>query len=138
MPEIFLDTNVLAYLYDDGEPSKQIAAARLLQRPGHRFTVSTQVLSELHSVLTRKFRPPVGLDDAQVVVARLAQLPCVTTDADLVVRAATTARDHQLSIWDAMVVEAAAEAGCTELWTEDLATGSTLRGVTIVDPFVSR
>lgn len=58
--------------------------------------------------------------------------------ADLVVRAATTARDHQLSLWEAMAVEATAEAGCTELWTEDLVTGSTLRGVTIVDPFVSR
>ncbi len=59
----------------------------------------------------------------------------VPADEHLVRRAANTAAAHQLSIFDALVLEAAAAAECEELWTEDLADGSTLRGVRIVNPF---
>lgn len=50
-------------------------------------------------------------------------------------RAARTADEHALSIFDAMVLEAAVLAGCSELWTEDLSHGSSLRGVRVVNPF---
>ena len=59
----------------------------------------------------------------------------VATDADLVREAAATAAAHELSIFDAMIIEAAARAGY-ELWTEDLAGGSVLRGVRVVNPFI--
>jgi predicted nucleic acid-binding protein len=42
---------------------------------------------------------------------------------------------HQLSLWDALIVQAARDSGCSVLLTEDLATGATLAGVRIVDPF---
>ncbi|WP_448070583.1 hypothetical protein [Georgenia yuyongxinii] len=72
------------------------------------------------------------------MIELLARLPVVATDADLVLRAVATAGRHQLSVWDALIVEAGAEAGCTQLWTEELVTGSTLRGVRIGDPFDDR
>lgn len=50
-------------------------------------------------------------------------------------RAAHTVVEHQLSIWDAMILEAARLAGCSEVWTEDLASGSTIRGVKVINPF---
>lgn len=55
--------------------------------------------------------------------------------AALALGAAATASSHQLSIFDALVVEAAAQARCDELDTEDLADGATIRGVRIVNPF---
>ncbi len=134
MPRVFLDTNVIAYQFDGSEPTKQAAAAALLQGE-HEFTISTQVLLELYVVLTRRLRPALPAPDAAQVLDALTRLPVVGADARLVSRAAATAGRHQLSIWDAMVVEAAAEAGCTQLWTEDLSTGAVLRGVQIVNPF---
>ena len=41
----------------------------------------------------------------------------------------------KIGFWDAMIVLAAAEAGCDVLWTEDLNDGQTLRGVRIQNPF---
>jgi predicted nucleic acid-binding protein len=61
-------------------------------------------------------------------------VPVVGTDAELVQRAIALSVRHQLSVWDALIVTAAREAGCEELWTEDLAMGSQLRGVRIVIP----
>lgn len=135
MARVFLDTNVIAYQFDGGAPDKQSAADRLLLDGEHIFVISTQVLLELFVVITRKLRPPLPLDAAQRTLDRLNRLPVVSADARLVLRAVDTVRAHQLSVWDAMIVEAAAEGGCEELWTEDLAAGSELRGVRIVNPF---
>jgi predicted nucleic acid-binding protein len=101
----------------------------------HTFIVSTQVLLELYSVLTRKFEPALTPAQARAVLDEVVALPVVPADADLVLRATRAAQGLKISIWDAMIVEAAAEAGCDELWTEDLAAGVELRGVRVVNPF---
>ena len=134
MPRVFLDTNILAYDLDAGSPDKQRRAREALARPDHDFVVSTQVLLELYVVLTRKLRPALPETAAADVITSLCRLPVVGTDAALVQRAIGLSVRHQLSVWDALIVSAAREAGCEELWTEDLATGAELRGVRIVDP----
>ncbi|MBK7721402.1 MAG: hypothetical protein IPI32_04010 [Austwickia sp.] len=60
----------------------------------------------------------------------------VSADAQLVLRAANTAKVHQLSVWDAMIVEAAVAARCQELWSGDLAAGAVIRGVRVVNPLL--
>ena len=134
MSRVFLDTNVLAYQFDASEPHKQQRVRELVADTTHSFVVSTQVLLELFVVITRKLQPPISQDAALRVLVGLTRLHVGPADARLVLRAANTAGKHKLSIWDAMIVEAAAEAGCNEIWTEDLATGATLRGVQIANP----
>ena len=134
MPRVFLDTNILAYDLDAGTPDKQQKARAALARPDHEFVISTQVLLELYVVITRKLRPALPEAAAAAVITSLSRLPVVGTDADLVQRAVALSTRHQLSVWDALIVTAAREAGCEELWTEDLATGTELRGVRIVNP----
>ncbi|MDO5672048.1 MAG: PIN domain-containing protein [Actinomycetaceae bacterium] len=136
MTRVFVDTNVLAYLFDGRSPKKQARAQEILLS-GNPLVVSTQVMLELYSVITRKFNPPLSPADGEKVLANLRQWEVINTDADLVVSAARTVTQHQLSIWDAMILEAANISGCLELWSEDLTHGSTLRGVKIVNPFIS-
>lgn len=136
MARVFLDTNVLAYLFDDNAPDKQRRAEEAL-RQSHDFVVSTQVMLELYQVLTRKFSPPLTASEGQAVLAGVAHWEVVAADAGLVLRATRTAADHQLSIWDAMILEAASFSHCGELWSEDLAAGSELSGVSIVNPFAA-
>lgn len=88
-------------------------------------------------MLTRTFEPSLTPPQARSVLDELVALPVVPADTDLVMRATITSQGHQLSIWNAMIVEAAAEAGCDELWSEDLSAGSALRGVRVVNPFVT-
>ena len=45
------------------------------------------------------------------------------------------ATDHKLQFWDALIINVAAEAGCTLLLSEDLQPGFAWRGLTIVNPF---
>ena len=50
----------------------------------------------------------------------------------------TLARDHQLGIWDAVILASAADAGCRLLLSEDLQDGFSWSGVTVANPFVSK
>jgi predicted nucleic acid-binding protein len=45
------------------------------------------------------------------------------------------ATERQLGIWDAIVLCAAADAGCRLVLSEDLQEGFTWGGVTVVNPF---
>ena len=42
---------------------------------------------------------------------------------------------HRLRIFDAVILAAAAEAGCHQLLTEDMHNGFVWRGVEVVNPF---
>ena len=130
---VFLDTNVLAYQFDNSQPAKQRKARELFLELSPVAVISTQVMIELHAVLTRKLG--ISKHDAEGILASL-DVETVRTDRQLVLNAARTSTKHQISMWDALILEAAVTAGCTELLTEDLADGSTLRGVTIVNPFL--
>jgi predicted nucleic acid-binding protein len=57
-----------------------------------------------------------------------------TTEAVLS-RGMDVAVAHNLAIWDAIILAAAAEAGCRMLLSEDIQDGFTWGGVTIVNPF---
>jgi predicted nucleic acid-binding protein len=87
---------------------------------------------ELHAVLTRK------LGHSRATASRVLEsleVPVVPADATLVIRAASTAERHDISIFDAMIVEAAVLGGCEEVLSEDFADGAVLSGVRIVNPF---
>lgn len=43
---------------------------------------------------------------------------------------------HQISIWDAVILAAAVQAGCRLLLSEDLQHGFSWGGVTVVNPFI--
>jgi len=44
-------------------------------------------------------------------------------------------RAVQISLWDALIVEAASRAGCERVLSEDLDAGQAIRGVRIENPF---
>jgi predicted nucleic acid-binding protein len=130
----FLDTNVVVYAYDRAEPEKQATAIAILESED-RLTVSTQVLLETYWVLTRRLAEPLGEEKAAEIIDNLALLPVVNTDAALVQRAIRSSRQHQLALWDAMIIEAAREAGCRRVLSEDLQHGLDLDGVVVENPF---
>ena len=131
----FVDTNVLVYAFDDADPGKRDAAREVLAEPPAPLVISAQVLGEFYVVVTRKLSEPVSEADAAAAMEGLLRLPVVPIDGELARAAVATSRDAQLSYWDALIVEAAASAGCDRLLTEDLAEGAVIRSVRIENPF---
>ena len=131
----FLDTNVAVYVHDHGEPEKRRRAIEVFEAPPDRLVVSTQVLTELYWTVTRKLDPPLAPETALEATEELGALSVVTVDREMVVSAIRTAHRHQLALWDALIVEAAARGGCERLLTEDLNHGQVIHGVRIENPF---
>jgi predicted nucleic acid-binding protein len=131
----FLDTNVLVYLYDEGEPAKRARAREVVADPSIMPVISAQVLGEFFVTVTRKLATSLDPATAGQAVAVLRELPVAAIDSDLVSAAVATSIAHQLSYWDALILETARFANCEVLLTEDLAGGTVLRGVRIENPF---
>lgn len=134
----FLDTNVLVYAVDASAGVKRTRAQAVLAEadPSH-LVLSAQVLAEFYVVVTRKLATPLPERDAAAAVSELSRLKVVPLDADLIADAIALARKAHLSLWDGMVIRAAAEAGCERVLTEDLSDGRTIAGVRIENPFAS-
>lgn len=131
----FLDTNVLLYTDSVDAPAKQRRALDLLaeQRVARTGVVSLQVLQEYFVAATRKLAVEPGV--ARRKVELFANYHLVVFDVDDVLAAIDLHRLHRLSFWDALIVRAAKEGGCSVLYSEDLQDGRSLDGVRIVNPF---
>lgn len=134
----FLDTNILVYAasYDPGQAAKREIAVGLLRDPDD-LAVSTQVLQEYYVVVTRKIKPAMTEEQAAASVRSLTKLPVAGIDKGLVLAAIGTSREAKISLWDALIIEAARQAGCTRVLTEDLSHGQVIRGVRIENPFLA-
>ncbi|MCB1640639.1 MAG: PIN domain-containing protein [Xanthomonadales bacterium] len=133
----FVDSNLWIYRLDPREPVKAERIGRWLRdlESHSQIVISTQVMIEVHSVLTRKFVPALPADAVGEVLAAMAAFEVVNTDATLVQDAHVLTSRLQLSWFDALIVEAAVRSGCERLYSEDLQHGRTIDGLTILNPF---
>jgi predicted nucleic acid-binding protein len=95
--------------------------------------VSTQVLQEYFVAVTRKLAVDVAV--ARRKVELFARYHVVVIDLDDILSAIDLHRLHQLSFWDALVVRAARQGGCSVLYSEDLQHGRSIDGLTVLNPF---
>ena len=135
MERAFVDTNIWVYAVDRSDPAKrERARVAITPQTDAHIAISSQVLSEFYTVVTRKLEPPLSDEQAAQMVDRLSQLPVVPVDADLVVRAIAGSRTWGISLWDALIISAAEVAGCTILLSEDLTDGTTYGSVRVTNP----
>ncbi len=140
MPLILLDTNVLVYTCDPGEPVKCDQAARVLRALGQSGSgrLSVQGLSEFVSATTRRLRPPLTTSEATQQVERLiATFPIFDRTPMVVLEALRGVRDHQLSFYDAHVWATARLNQVSVIFSEDFNSNATLEGVRFVNPFAA-
>lgn len=135
----FVDANVLVYAFDSSAARKQRTARELLERLWGSGTgcISIQVLQEFFVTITRKVPKPLPVDDAKARVREFAAWTVFAPTAEDILTAIDLHAQAKIGFWDAMVVLAAAEAGCDVLWTEDLNDGQLLRGVRVRNPFAA-
>ena len=118
-----------------GLPLKQQALEVLERLPQRSVVLPVQTLGELFQVLVRKGgHSPANARSA--ILSWRDSFALSETSAGVMLAAADLAVDHQLGIWDAVIVCAAAEADCRLLLSEDMQDGFICKGVTITNPFV--
>lgn len=128
----FLDTNVL--LYATLQPDQRSEAARALL--ARRCVINVQVLNEFANVASRKLRRPWP-DVVQAVDAiRLLCLPPLSLSVSVHESGMAIAACTGYQLYDALIIAAALEAGCTTLFSEDLQDGQVIdKRLVIRNPF---
>ena len=130
-----LDTNILVYSVDRTAGAHHMIAKEIMERAALApCCLTLQAISEFYAVVTRKgVMPPA--DAVRFAEAALTLFRVATASAGGVRTALAMAASGRASYWDALLVATAAEAGCTAILTEDLADGSSLAGVRVINPF---
>lgn len=127
----FFDTNILVYAQQTGAKADR---ARALFKGGGKLSV--QVLNEFTAVSQRE-QSKDWRDIAEAISDVLIMVePPLPLTLDLHVAARALAEKDRISIYDALIVASALQAGCDTLLTEDLQHGRKFGGLTVVDPFV--
>ena len=135
MIRVAIDTNLLVYAEEsDGSAKKRNAIALLAQLSPASTFIPVQVLIELFHLLVRKARSPLASARSAVVTWQ-DSFQVIETTESILTAALTLGVEHRWTIGDAVVLAAAADAGCRLLLSEDLHDGFTWGGVRVTNPF---
>lgn len=134
--ERFFDTNILLYAYDSDAGEKRAVASRLVAsalREPTRTAISVQVLQEFFVNFTRS-----GQSDAiaATLIDDFSAWKIVANTHELFLEGLQAKARWQLSLWDAMIVAAAAQVDAPVLYTEDLNHGQHYGPVRVINPFL--
>ena len=129
----FFDTNILIYAFA-ADDRRSATAESLIAEGG---VIGVQVLNEFANVARRKLRWPWDQIEAALAVIHDLLGPAAPLTTTIHSKAVALARDHMLSVYNALIVAAAADAGCGILLSEDLQHGQQFGELTVKNPFRS-
>jgi predicted nucleic acid-binding protein len=135
---ILVDTNILLYAYDRGEPAKQPMALALLDRlVAHDLGALTpQVLAEFFVNATKKLQPPLTIEEAHSRVQNyLLSWEILDITGTVVLEAVRGVRNYRMPYWDAQIWASARLNQIPIVLSEDFGDGVVIEGVRFVNPF---
>jgi predicted nucleic acid-binding protein len=127
----FFDTNILVYAFT----SDDLRSARAESLIAEGGVIGVQVLNEFTNVTRRKLRWQWDQIEACLSVVEELFGPVAPLTTAIHARAAVLARERDLSIYDALIVASAQDAGCQILFSEDLQHGQKFGTLMVENPF---
>ncbi len=137
---VMVDTNVLLYAYDRGEPSKQLQSLTLLDHLAVNGlgVLTSQVLAEFFVNATRRLRPPLTTEEAYGCIQNyLLSWEILDISGPIVLEAVRGVRTYQMSYWDAQIWASAKMNQIPVVFSEDFGSRVLIEGVRFVNPFES-
>lgn len=139
MSDVFIDTNVLLYGVDDADPVKRDRAREWIAACWQRRCgrLSTQVLNEYYVNVKKKFSKAIAQGDARAEIRRYQHWRPWVIDHPTIETAWAVESRFGMHYWDALMIAAAQQQGCTLFLSEDLQHEQQIDGVRIVNPFLA-
>jgi len=136
--KILVDTNILLYAYDLGEPEKQSQAVAVLDHLATlRLGVLTpQVLAEFFVNATRKLERPLTVEEVYDRIQNyLLSWEILDLSGSIILEAVRGVRTYKMAYWDAQIWASARLHQIPLIFTEDFNVGAVIEGVRFVNPF---
>lgn len=134
---VALDTNVMAYAEGVGDSERCRIARDWIERlPPESVLLPAQTTGELYRVLVSKAGR--SAQDARGAILEWTDaFELADSTVDAFQAAMDLAVDHQLRIWDGLILAVAAENHCRLLLSEDFQDGFTWHATTVTNPFAA-
>ena len=134
MNKVFLDSNILIYLYTSDEREKKRKITDFINQYDDIY-ISTQVIFEFCYVAQRKLK--LDLDSLEKAIEEFKRAFCVKIiTVDMLVTALKIAKKYKYSFPDSLIIATALHEECSILVSEDMHTGHTIDDLLkIVSPF---
>ena|SRR6516225_556117 len=132
----FIDTNILLYALstDPEEATKAAKALNLLDQADGALSV--QVLQEFYVQATRDTKADrISHDQAVALITSWERFKVQEVTLAVMQSAFRIKKRFRISYWDAAIIEAARDAGCDVIYSEDLNDGQDFGGIRVKDPF---
>jgi predicted nucleic acid-binding protein len=143
-PHFFVDTNILAYAYDQTEKRRRKICSELVRAAFEGESnayVSNQILGELFFVLTKKVAKPLSNKKASMIVRGFidSQKWRKTDYNHSTIRRVLDDLDNlNVSFWDLLIAETMKEAGVSLLYTENTKDFDKIPWVSPVNPMMMK
>lgn len=135
--DIFLDTNILVYLYDGADLQKQQRAFTVVDQliSFGQAVISPQVMAEFYVATTRAKRPLLTPEEAVERVHHFsAACKVVEVTGLITLEALRGTQGYQFSFWDAQIWATAKLNQIPVIYSEDFATNATIDGIKFINP----
>jgi predicted nucleic acid-binding protein len=137
---ILVDTNILLYAYDRGEPKKQPQALAVLDSlvAHHLGVLTSQVLAEFFVNAIRKLQPPLTIEEAYDRIQNyLLSWEVLDISRAFVLEAVRGVRTYGMAYWDAQIWASARMNQIPIVFSGDFGDDTIIEGVNFVNPFGS-
>jgi predicted nucleic acid-binding protein len=133
----FLDTNILVYAASERAADQQKAgiARELLRRGPDQFAISLQVLQEFYVAARATRKLALSHEEALKFCGQWRAFTILEPTLQLFEAALELCSRFQIGYYDAAIVAAARQLGCTKVHSEDLNDGQDYNGVLVENPF---
>jgi len=136
---VFLDTNIIVYLFDKTDAAKHASVKRLIRECLKKYTghISTQVVNEFVVVVSEKIKNPIPFEEIKKRITSLSDMLTISPLAFLTCKKSIEIKQrYGYSYWDSLIISSALLNHCSILYTEDMQDGQTIeKTLKIVNPF---
>ncbi|MBA4417873.1 MAG: PIN domain nuclease [Syntrophus sp. (in: bacteria)] len=136
---VFLDTNIIVYLFDKTDAIKHASAKLFIQEclKKHNGHISTQVVNEFVVVISEKIKNPIPFEEINKRITSLSNMLIISPLVFLTCKKSIEIKQrYKYSYWDSLIISSALLNECSILYTEDMHGGQVIDGkLKIVNPF---
>lgn len=134
--KVFVDSNLWIYLYDTKNEIKQRKIEKVINDNFDTISISSQVLNEIYSILTKKIKL-IHSDIKKIIVETITNFDVAEIGILDVMKAMDIKEKYGFSYWDSLIIASALENQCNVLFSEDMQHGQEIESkLKIINPLL--
>ena len=128
--KVFIDTNILIYLFSNDIYKKDMAKELLINNP----TISIQVCNEISNILLKKYNFN-EIEVKEILQQILKNVNLYKIEQKTIFKALDIKNRYHFSYYDSLIISSAVKSNCNILYSEDMQHNQQIYNLKIINPF---